>query len=268
MIEFGLQHHGRSGWKRKFPRKEIEREDFKHLGMHEHFKLGYDRKYYYGYLSWKDLEHFFGANVGKNVDEVFSEYIRRAKRFNHYANLRHEFYDALNPDKRWKSGFVIDSQNRIAKYKEKKKEPVISYKEAYAYNESHYPFKTIKSYLKDNQLVPLGEFYFIENWWSGWQKKLVYVCSKDWYDTVLAIGTGKQFVRMNNMKKVYIPFGKDNAQGVPKCGFESRYLPTGKSYYSELLGRDFEKYAYKQFPYSTSPNPDFIFLVKGDFKQY
>lgn len=269
MIEFGLKHKHSSGWHKKFPRQKINRFDPKHLGMHEHLRF---RNEYFegreGYLDWKDLNKFFERHLGKNVDEVFSEYVKRAKRFDHDVSLRDAFYDALNPDKRWKSGFIVDSQNRIAKYKEEKKDPVISYKEAYTYNESHYPFKTIKYYLKENQLVPLRKFYFRENWWSGWTKKLVYVCSKEWYDTVLSIGTGKQFVRMNNMKKVYIPFSKDNAQGVPKCGFESRYLPTGKSYYSELLGRDFEKYAYKQFPYSTSPNPDFLFLVKGDFNQY
>lgn len=268
MIEFGLQHHGRSGWKKKFPRKEIGREDFKHLGMHEHFKLGYDRNYHYGYLSWKDLDRFFKGHLGKNVDEVFSEYVRRAKRFDHYVNLKHTFYDALDPDKRWKSGFIVDSQNRIAKYKEEKKDPIIGYKEACVYNESHYPFKTIKYYLKENQLVPLGKFYFRENWWSGCTKKLVYVCSKEWYDTVLSIGTGKQFVRMNNMKKVYIPFSKDNAQGVPKCGFESKTIPSGKFYHSERYNMDWEKYQTIQYPYSTDSNPDFLFLVKGDFKQY
>ena len=45
-------------------------------------------------------------------------------------------------------------------------------------------------------------------------------------------------------------------------------MPTGKSYYSEVLKRDFEKYERRQFPYSKEKNPDFLFLVKWDFKQY
>lgn len=268
MIEFSLKHGSSSRWKKeKFPRKEIERGDFKHLSMHDHFKFGYDRSWNCGYLSWKDLDHFFEANLGRNVNDVFSEYVRRAKRFDHDVNLKKAFYDSLDPNRKYRNRFCIDSQNRIAIFK-KKEEKTISAREAFAYNEAHYPSKNIKSYLKENQLVPFGKFYLREHWWKGWEKKLIYICSKDWYDTVLAIGTGKQFVRMNNMKKVYIPFSKDNAQGVPRCGFESKHLPSGKSYYSELLRRDFEKYECKQFPYSTSPNPDFIFLVKGDFKQY
>ena len=139
------------------------------------------------------VSQFLERHLGENVDKVFSEYVRRAKRFNHQVNLKHEFYDALDPEKRWKTGFVIDSQNRIAKYKNQEKKEV-STKEAWAYNESHYPSENIKSYLKEDQLVPLGEFYFRENWWSGWQKKLVYVCNKDWYNTVLALGTGKQSI--------------------------------------------------------------------------
>ena len=266
MIEFGLQHHGRSGWKKKFPRKEIEREDFKHLGMHEHFKLGYDRNYHYGYLSWKDLDKFFKGHLGKNVDEMFSEYVRRAKRFDHDVSLRDTFYEALNPRYRSKT-YCIDSQNRIAKFKESN-EKVVTFKEAYAYNESHYP-KDVRSYLKENQIVPFGEFYLREHWYDNWTKKPIYICSRDWYNTVLAIGTGKQFIRMNNMKRVYIPFSKVNAQGIPKSGFESINVPTGKYLYSKIYP-DFSWQIYRteQIPYSKTSNPYFMFFVKGEFDQY
>lgn len=269
MIEFGLKHYHSSGWHKKFPRQKIEREDPQHLGMHEHLRLRNEwfngRK---GYLSWKDLRKFFEANLGKNVDEVFSEYVKRAKRFNHDVNLKKRFYDELDPYRRWKSGYKVDSQNRIVRDKEEKPEQYISSREAFTYNELHYPSKSIKSYLRENQIVPLGKFYFRERWWGSWTKKLVYVCSKDWYNTVLTIGTGKQFVKMNNMHKVYIPFSKDNAYGVPKNGFESRNVPSEKKYYSSILGRDINIYETVHYPYSKERDPDFLFLVKGDFKQY
>lgn len=267
MIEFGLKHKGSSGWKKKFPRRKIERGDFKHLSMHYHFKFGYDRNYNSGYLSWKDLDRFFEANLGRNVNDVFSEYVRRAKRFDHDVNLKKAFYDNLDPNKKYRNKFCIDSQNRIAIFKEKEKK-TISAKEAFAYNESHYPSKNIKSYLKENQIIPLGEFYLREHWWSGWEKKLVYICSKDWYDTVLAIGTGKQFIKMSNMKRIYIPFSKTNAQGVPRCGFESGMELSGKRYYSSSLGMDWDIWKTVHYPYSKQGDPDFLFFVKGDFKQY
>ena len=70
------------------------------------------------------------------------------------------------------------------------------------------------------------------------------------------------------MKKVYIPFSKDNAQGVPRCGFESRMEPSGKKYYSSTLGFDWDIWKTVHYPYSKQRDPDFLFLVKGDFKQY
>ena len=268
MIEFSLKHRSSSGWKKKYPRKEINKGDFKHQSMHDRFKFGYDRNYHYGWLSWKDLDKFFEANLGKNVDKVFSEYIKRAKRFNHGVSLKDTFYDALNPKRRYQEQtYCIDSQNRIAKFKESN-EKVITPKEAYAYNESHYP-KDVRSYLKENQIVPFGEFYLREHWYGNWNKKPIYICSKDWYDTVLAIGTGKQFIRMNNMKRVYIPFSKDKAQGVPKNGFETVQIPTGRYMYSETVPNlSWQIYRTEQVPYTKASNPDFMFFVKGEFDQY
>lgn len=265
MIEFGLKHKGSSGWKKKFPRKEIEKGDFKHLSMHDHFKFGYDRNYNDGWLSFNDLRHFIKANVGRNVDTVFSEYVRRAKRFDHYVNLKKKFYDALDPLHRWKSDYIIDSQNKIVKIKEEKDKRITA-KQAMLYNEQHYP-SNMKPYLKENQLVPFKEFYFRTHWYGPWEKKLVYICSKDWYDTVLSIGVGKQFVRMYNMQKVYIPFIKDNAYGVPKTGVENRDIPTGKFYCSDRFDISWQRYKKVQFPYSIGKDTDYIFLVKGDFKQ-
>lgn len=264
MIEFGLKHRGSSSWKKKYPRKKINEGDFKHQSMHDHFKFGYDRNYNNGWLSWKDLDKFFEANLGKNVDKVFSEFVKRAKRFDHDVSLRDTFYEALDPKRRYrKKTYCIDSQNRIAEFKESN-DHVISAREAFIYNESHYP-KDVRSYLKENQIVPFGEFYLREHWYN-WTKKPVYICSKDWYDTVLAIGTGKQFIRMNNMKKVYIPFSRVNAQGVPKNGFGTIQVPTGRYIYTPDFS--WQIYRTEQVPYSSSSSPDFMFFVKGEFTQY
>ena len=265
MIEFGLKHKSSSYWKKKYPRKKINKGDFKHQSMHDRFKFGYDRIYHEGWLSYKDLDKFFEANLGKNVDKVFSEYVKRAKKFNHDVSLRDTFYDALSSRRYQKQAYCIDSQNRIAKFKESD-EKAVTFKEAYAYNESHYP-KDVRSYLKENQIVPFGEFYLREHWYDNWIKKPIYICSKDWYDTVLAIGTGKQFVRMNNMKRVYIPFSKVNAQGIPKGGFETVEIPTGK-YMQYGPDLNWQIYRTEQIPYSKSSNPDFMFFVKGEFDQY
>ena len=268
MIEFSLKHRSSSGWKKKYPRRKINKGDFRHQSMHDRFKFGYDRKYHYGWLSWKDLDKFFEANLGENVDKVFSEYVKRAKRFNHGVSLRDTFYDALNPKRRYQEQtYCIDSQNRIAKFKESKKR-IITPKEAYAYNESHYP-EDVRSYLKENQIVPFGEFYIRENGYGNWTKKPIYICSKDWYNTVLAIGIGKQFIRMNNMKRVYIPFSKDKAQGVPKNGFETVEVPTGKYMYSKTYPYfSWQIHRTEQVPYSKASNPYFMFFVKGEFDQY
>ena len=268
MIEFGLKHKHSSGWHKKFPRQKIERESPMHLGMHAHLKF---RSEWFegreGYLSWKDLDKFFERHLGKNVDKVFSEYVKRAKRFDHDVSLRDAFYDALNPKRRYqKQTYCIDSQNRIAKFKENN-EKIVTHKEAYAYNESHYP-RDVRSYLKENQIVPFGEFYLRERY-DNWTKKPIYICSKDWYNTVLAIGTGKQFIRMYNMKRVYIPFGKVNAQGVPKNGFEIIQVPTGRYMYSNTIPDcSWQIYRTEQIPYSQCSNPDFMFFIKGEFDQY
>lgn len=269
MIEFGLKHKHSSGWHKKFPRQKIDRFDPKHLGMHEHLRFrNEDFEGREGYLSWKDFDKFFEANLGKNVDKVFSEYVKRAKRFDHDVSLRDTFYNVLSPERKYrKQTYCIDSQNRISKFKESN-EKIVTHKEAYAYNESHYP-KDVRSYLKENQTVPFGEFYLREHWYDNWTKKYIYICSKDWYDTVLAIGTGKQFVRMNNMKRVYIPFGKVNARGIPKSGFETIQVPTGKYIYSEIIPDfSYQIYRTEQVPYSEASNPDFMFFVKGEFNQY
>lgn len=264
MIEFGLKHGHSSGWHKKFPRQKIDRVNPAHLGMREHLRL---RNEYYdysrnGYLSWKDLDKFFEANLGKNVDKVFSEYVNRAKRFNHDVNLKDTFYKALEPD-RYMNDYTIDSQNRIIKLK-KDITPRITGREASLYNEKNYPtLEEIKHYLVPNQLIYFGDFYVQNHHWD-WIKTPVYICSKEWYDTVMQLGEGRQFVNMYNMTRIPISFPKINAKGVPARGFTSIDVPTGKKYHSKYLDFDWEISKSQHFPYTTyASEADYIFLVKN-----
>ena len=270
MIEFGLKHKHSSGWHKKFPRQKIEREDPKHLGMHEHLRLrnewfeGRD-----GYLSWKDFDKFFERHLGENVDKVFSEFMKRAKRFDHDVNLKERFFDELRPDKRWRNNYTLDSQKRIVKIK-KGKDGGITTREAENYNKAHFP-TSFKPYMKHNELTYVGHFYVREKgWYSPWILTPVFITNKDWYDTVMQIGFGKEYVKYSNMTRINISLPKynnwaysDRAAGVPNRGYDIIYEKTGHSV--ELSNGylwDIERPV--QIPYTFRPdNADYIFLAKG-----
>lgn len=268
MIEFGLKHKHSSGWHKKFPRQKIEHEDPMHLGMHEHLRFrnewleGRD-----GYLSWKDLEKFFEANLGKNVDNVFSEFVNRAKRFNHDVSLREKFFKALDPDQRWPPKYTIDSQNRIVKYVREESKDITSSK-AEEYNKAHLP-ASFKPFMKENELTYVGDFYVRGKGWKGkWQLVPVFITNKDWYETVMQIGFGKEYVKYSNMTNITISIPKsrsgysEDVVGVPSRGYEIVYKRTGKSV--EFNGYTFELERPVQMSYTTrKENADYIFLVKG-----
>ena len=270
MIEFGLKHKHSSSWHKKFPRQKIEREDPKHLGMHEHLRL---RNEWFegrcGYLSWKDLDKFFEKHLGENVDKVFSEFIKRAKRFDHDVNLKDRFFDELRSDKRWRNNYTLDSQRRIVKVK-KGKDGGITYKEALNYNKIHFP-TSFKPYMKKNELTYIGHFYLREKGWNGCLILApIFITNKDWYDTVMQIGFGKEYVKYSNMSKITINLPKynnwaysDRAVGVPNRGYDIIYEKTGHSV--ELANGylwDIERPV--QIPYTFRPdNADYIFLTKG-----
>lgn len=271
MIEFGLKHKHSSGWHKKFPRQKIERENPMRLGMHEHLRFrnewfeGRD-----GYLSWKDLEKFFEANLGKNVDKVFSEFVKRAKRFDHDVSLRERFFDALTVDKRWPPKYTIDSQNRIVKYV---KEPSkgITRIQAAEYNKAHLP-ESFKPFMHKNELTYVGHFYLKDGGWDGdWILTPVLITSKDWYDTVMSVGFGKEYVKYSNMTRVAISIPKEYPEyyctediaGVPSKGYDTLYVKTGKSIeLSNGFTWDLEKQI--QLPYTfRRDSADYIFLANG-----
>lgn len=270
MIEFGLKHGHNRTWHKKFPRQKIEREDPKHLGMHEHLRFrnewfeGRD-----GYLSWKDFDKFFEKHLGENVDKVFSEFMKRAKRFDHDVNLKERFFDKLGSDKRWRNNYTLDNQKRIVKVKEDKSKR-ITIREAENYNKAHLPI-SFKPYMKHNELTYIGHFYIKERgWYSPWTLVPIFITNKDWYDTVVSIGIGKEYVKYSNMTKIGINLPKynnwnysDRAYGVPNRGYDTVYEKTGRSV--ELSNGylwDIERPVH--IPYTFRPDEaDYIFLAKG-----
>lgn len=258
MIEFGLKHRHSGTWHKKFPRKKIEELNPKHLGMREHSRLGYDWfEGKQGYLSWKDLNKFLEKNVGKNVDEVFSKFIRRAKKFKHDVNLREMFFSEFNDTKKYlKGNYELDSENRIVKRKEVK-EKKISAQEAFDYNTKHYP-SNIRFYLKETELVYLGEFYLRDKTTYSWKLVPIYICNKDWYNLVITEGLGKKRIKYESLYKVCIPFKKRAAWGVPKIGYEHKCIPAGQYSFGDF--RIFKDIA---LPFSETES-DYIFLTKDN----
>ena len=261
MIEFGLKHKHSSGWHKKFPRQKIEHEDPKHLGMHEHLRFrnewfeGRD-----GYLSWKDIDKFLEKNVGKNVDEVFSEFIKRAKKFKHDINLRERFFSEFDNTKKYlESNYELDSENRITKRK-KVEEKKVSTQEAYDYNTKHYP-SNIKYYLKETELVYIGDFYLRDSTTYNWKLVPIYICNKEWYNLVVTEGLGKKRIKYESLYKVCIPFKKHNAWGVPKSGYERKYIWTGQIESSPF--GDTKVFKTVLYPFSETES-DYIFLTKDN----
>lgn len=222
-----------------------------------------------GYLSWKDLNKFFEKHLGENVDKVFSEFVKRAKRFKHDVSLKDRFYDELNPDKLWRNDFTIDNQKRIVRVKEEKNK-CISKKEAMEYNKAHFP-TSFKPYMKKNELTYIGHFYLREKGWNGcWALSPVFITNKDWYDTVMQIGFGKEYIKYSNITRINISLPKynnwaysDNAVGVPNKGYDIIYEKTGHSI--ELSnGYLYDIQRPVQIPYTfRDGNADYIFLAKG-----
>ena len=253
MIEFGLKHSHSSGWKKKFPRKKINELDPTHLSIHGHFKLGYDRNYGKGYLSRADLIKFLKANIGKNIDKVFSVYIKRAKNFKHYRNLKEVFFNMFK-ESRYRLYFGIDKQNRIIKLE--KSESYSNRENVLEWNKNHYP-ESVISYLNETTYNYLGKFYI--RTYSGYELVPIYIVYKEWLDVVKEMSVGKSYIRATNFIRTAIPFKKYEAKGIPKNGVFWMDIPTGK--YVETEIGDFEKYERIPFPFSTYRNEPWIFIT-------
>ena len=267
MLNFGLKHGHNRTWHSKFPRQKIEREDPKHFGMTTHLRLRNEwRNGRNGYLSYKEIRHFLEKHIGENVDKVFSEFVKRAKRFDHDENLKKRFYEELNPDKRWGSKYELDSQKRIVKVRPTPAKKHITSGFVDQYNKAAYP-TNIRKYLNDTDLTYLGHFY-IRNKGYGWELAPVYIVNKEWYNMVMSIGVGKEYVKYSNMSQISIAMPRIDrypwsgyAKGVPARGYDNVYVNTGK-----VLdlgnGLTWEKYKTVQIPYTFGDEADYIFLTK------
>lgn len=266
MLNFGLKHGHNRTWHKKFPRQKIEKEDPKHLGMTTHLRLRNEwREGRNGYLSRKEIDDFLEANLGKNVDKVFSEFCKRAKRHKHDESLRQAFYGELDPERRWrwrnKGLYTVDSQNKIIRVIKKEAKGGVDARYAHAHNAAVYPYN-ITQYLRETEVTYLGNFYIRTRKWE-WVLTPVYVCSKEWYSTLLELGIGKKYVKISNMSRVFINFSKDTAHGVNKNGYSFKDVYTGKKTHTSFGDIEIPKRV--RIPYSTSEyDSDYIFLAKGD----
>lgn len=121
MIEFGTKLAGngkKSRRYRKFPRKRINKVGEKVAGW---FKTNWDDDKF-PYFSG-DLHRFLLANVGRPVNKVFSEFLKKcrisAERYNPKTRFYRMFQEKENID--YHGGFYLS--NGIINYKKRKKKP-------------------------------------------------------------------------------------------------------------------------------------------------
>lgn len=121
MIEFGTKrsYNGKkSRLHKKFPRKRIAKVGEKVAGWCRN-NWNDDG---YSYLSG-NLHKFLLSNVGRPVDKVFSEFLKRCDKTAHKYNLKYEFYDYFEEKSEidYLGGFYLT--NGIVNYKKPTKRP-------------------------------------------------------------------------------------------------------------------------------------------------
>lgn len=121
MIEFRTKRSGngkKSRLHKKFPRKRIAKVGEKVAGWCRN-NWNDDR---YSYLSG-NFHKFLLFNVGRPVDKVFSEFLKRCDRTAHKYNLKYEFYDYFEEKSEidYLGGFYLT--NGIVNYKKPTKRP-------------------------------------------------------------------------------------------------------------------------------------------------
>lgn len=139
MIEFELgrtRNGKRYRWTKKFPRNKIlHRGDEKSAYWFKNNWIDDNYIYFKG-----DLDKFLMSNVGKPVDKVFSEFLKRCRRGTEKYNLRKWFYDMFEEksDIDYHGGFYITSG--ILNYKKRTEKPKLrSYVSVVDYNRQIMP---------------------------------------------------------------------------------------------------------------------------------
>lgn len=212
MIEFELgraRNGKRYRWAKKFPRNKIlHRGDEKSAYWFKNNWIDDNYIYFKG-----DLDKFLMSNVGRPVDKVFSEFLKRCRRGTEKYNLRKWFYDMFEEksDIDYHGGFYIT--NGILNYKKRTKKPKLrSYGSIGDYNRQLMPDivtlckKCESSHLKQ----PVGEFKLTYNI----QKRVYLVEREIWLNdlklqahyrlcSIYGVGKGVSKSVWNSQDKMY-----------------------------------------------------------------
>lgn len=127
MIEFKKRSKG-SKWNRRTPRTRIknhggDRVAYKEAGWFKHNWKDVSR----GHWAFKSINRFLRANVGRPIDKVYSEFLKRCGKSMEAYNLKYWFYRHIEEKEEltWSGGFYIT--NGILNYKKRTKRPECKY---------------------------------------------------------------------------------------------------------------------------------------------
>lgn len=210
MIEFTFNRNRngkKSRWAKKYPRKRIlKRGSEKAAGWY--FHNWYDDSYHY---FGGDLNKFLLANVGRPVDKVFSEFLKRCRRGTEKFSLRDKFYGMFEKKENidYYGGFYLS--NGIINYKKRRKRPQRNYTSSTfdydQFNIQNLPsrrtlFTLCKEAEKTHKKQFLGEFYISDSYYGKVRKATVYVAARLDYEAsyfymnlavIKTIGIGVRF---------------------------------------------------------------------------
>lgn len=226
MIEFTLNRNKngkKSRWAKKYPRKRIlKRGSEKAAGWY--FHNWYDDGYHY---FRGDLHKFLLKNVGRPVDKVFSEFLKRCRKGTEKYNLKNRFYEMFKnkEDINYEGGFYLT--NGIINYRKRSKKPdtpfIISPNEYSQFNVQNFPSKNkiydiCKEAERTHEKQLIGTFY-VKTGPYKFKKSRVYVVAKLDYKeyyffmriaNIESIGIGVNFLthieqrKLNNILSRYV----------------------------------------------------------------
>lgn len=210
MIEFTINRNKngkKSRWAKKYPRKRIlKRGSEKAAGWYFH-SWYHDNFHYFSV----DITKFLMSNLGKPVNKVFSEFLRRCRKCTGKYNLRDKFYSVFKnkEDIDYKGGFYLT--NGIINYRKGERKPKKSVLPMFnygQYNLNNLPDKNtlldICNKAKDtHNKQPIGEFYISGNSYDKVEKVMVYIATTSDYKesyfymklcNIIRVGVGVRFI--------------------------------------------------------------------------
>lgn len=184
MIEFGIKRSGngkKSRLYKKFPRKRIDKAGEEKVAGWFRFNWDDDK---YPYFSG-NLHKFLLTNIGRPVDKVFSEFLKRCRRSAEKYNLRTRFYYMFEEKENidYQGGFYLS--NGIINYKKRRKRSQMNCTPSTfdhdQFNIQNLPNRrTLLSLCKEAEKTHkkqfLGEFYILNNYRA--RRAKVYVATR------------------------------------------------------------------------------------------